>query len=97
MPSRYENTKVAKSKPTKKRNKSVLKYQTTIYDKVPELNTDMHVISTEGDRLDNLATQFYGNPNLWWFLARVNNISTMNVPAGTKMRIPANVDSARGD
>ena len=71
-------------------------YNTTIYEKVPEKNTDQYFISVDGDRCDNLAQEFYGNPNLWWFIARVNNLKTNNIPAGTSLRIPIDTTFARG-
>ena len=71
-------------------------YETTIYSKVPEKDTDRYFIAQEGDRCDNLANQFYGNSNLWWFIARVNNLKTMNIPAGTSLRIPASTEFAKG-
>ena len=71
-------------------------YDTTIYEPVPEKNDDMYFISTEGDRCDNLAFRFYGDPDLWWFIARVNELKTMNIPAGTKLRIPVSINNAKG-
>ena len=71
-------------------------YDTTIYEKVPEQNDDMYFISTEGDRCDNLAFRFYGDPDLWWFIARVNELKTMNIPAGTSLRIPIDTEFAEG-
>ena len=91
MASRYENTKTKKSKDIKKRS-----YQTTIYNKVPERNDDMYFIAQEGDRCDNLANRFYGDSTLWWFIARVNNLKTMNIPAGTSLRIPVSAEKAKG-
>ena len=89
--SRYEHTKRSKDK---KRN--IDKYETTIYNKVPERNDDMYFIAQEGDRCDNLAQRFYKDPNLWWFIARANNLKTMNVPAGTSLRIPISTINAKG-
>jgi len=89
--SRYEHTKRSKDK---KRN--IDKYETTIYNKVPERNDDMYFIAQEGDRCDNLAQRFYGDPNLWWFIARVNNLKIMNIPAGTSLRIPISIINAKG-
>ena len=86
---RYNRTKISS-----KNNKNY--YNTTIYNKVPERNTDQYFISTEGDRCDNLANQFYGNPNYWWFIARVNNLTTNNIPAGTSLRIPIDTRDAKG-
>jgi len=71
-------------------------FTTTIYEKVPEKDTDQYFIAVEGDRCDNLANEFYGNPNLWWFIARVNNLKTNNIPAGTSLRIPADTTLAKG-
>ena len=71
-------------------------YNTTIYEKVPERDSDQYFIAVEGDRCDNLAQQFYGNANLWWFIARVNNLKTNNIPAGTSLRIPVSTRDAEG-
>ncbi len=86
---RYNRTRIGK-----KNNKNY--YNTTIYEKVPERNTDRYFIAQEGDRCDNLANQFYGNSELWWFIARVNNLKTNNIPAGTSLRIPTSLDDANG-
>ena len=61
-----------------------------------EKNNDMYFIATEGDRCDNLANRFYGDATLWWFIARVNNLTTNNIPAGTSLRIPINTKEAKG-
>ena len=71
-------------------------YKTTIYSRVPESNDDIFIITQEGDRLDNLASRFYGDPQLWWFIARANNLKTMNIPAGTSLRIPISTINAKG-
>lgn len=92
---RYESTKITKSR-LKGVKKLSNKFNTTIYDKVEELDSDLYVITQEGDRLDNLATLFYGDPTYWWFIAHVNNLSTMNVPVGTSLRIPQSVENAKG-
>ena len=87
--SRYENTK--KQKKNKKNY-----YSTTIYKKVEEKNSDNYFIAQEGDRCDNLAVRFYGDSSLWWFIARVNNLTTNNITAGTSLRIPINAQDAEG-
>ncbi len=86
---RYENTK------QKIKNKKS-SYETTIYKKAIEKNTDSYFIAQEGDRCDNLANRFYGDAQLWWFIARVNNLTTNNIPAGTSLRIPATTEDAEG-
>jgi hypothetical protein len=98
--SRYENTsmrrKLLRNNTKHKGGKVSMVYDTTIYGKVPERNDDLYVIATEGDRCDNLAFQFYGDSRLWWYIAQSNNISSMNIPAGTSLRIPASTEYAVG-
>ena len=86
--SRYNQTPINRKLLLPKKKNSVRAYDTTIYPEIPQSNNDMHIISTEGDRCDNLAYRFYKDSNLWWFIARANNLKTMNVPAGTSLRIP---------
>ena len=92
---RYENT-TARRQPYSenehdgKRNGGFRKYQTTIYDTVPEDNTDVYVITQEGDRLDNLAFEFYGDPRFWVILAIANHLGkgSTTVDGGIQLRIP---------
>ena len=86
---RYKSTRLIT-----KNNKT--NYMTTIYNKVPERDTDRYFIAQDGDRCDNLAFQFYNDPSLWWFIARVNNLTTNNIPAGTSLRIPIDTTFAKG-
>ena len=88
--SRYKNTGISKD-----RRSGVNKLDTTIYKKVPKKNDDLYVISQHGDRLDNLAYEYYGDQHLWWFIARANNLKTMNVEAGTRLRIPNSTIDAK--
>ena len=81
---------------TKKTKNKKSYYSTTIYKKVEENNTDSYFIAQEGDRCDNLAFEFYNDSSLWWFIARVNNLTTMNIPAGTSLRIPIDTEFAKG-
>ena len=94
--SRYSNTKITKKSLLPKQKKIVSSYGTTLYQRIPETNGDLHVISTEGDRLDNLAFQFYGDPSLWWYIAKANNLTSMTIPPGTSLRIPATTQYALG-
>ena len=88
--SRYRNTKTVKD------DDKILKYETTVYKKVPEANTDIYVITQSGDRLDSLANQFYGDAKLWWFIAHTNNINTMNLETGVRLRISLDLEKAQG-
>ena len=87
--SRYRYTK------QDKKNKKNY-YNTTVYKKGNKKNTDSYFIAVEGDRCDNLANRFYGDSTLWWFIARVNNLTTNNIPAGTSIRIPISTEDAEG-
>tara|TARA_Y100001963_G_C6788243_1_gene454103 strand:+ start:4540 stop:4845 length:306 start_codon:yes stop_codon:yes gene_type:complete len=100
MSKRYEYTKsrnnlVSRGMKQKKvindRSKS-----TTLYSSIPHSDNDIYVITQEGDRLDLLANQFYNNVNLWWYIAKANNLSFMTIPAGTSLRIPATTEYAIG-
>ena len=91
MANRYDNTKKVKNIMTGKKY-----YKTTTYMKVPERNDDMYFITQEGDRCDNLAFRFYGDSSLWWFIARVNHLKSMNIPAGTSLRVPKSTIDAEG-
>ena len=93
---RYKKTSVSPSSTTFKRKKPFKKYDTTYYASVPKRNTDIYVVTQKGDRLDNLAFQFYGDSQLWWFIARVNHIKTMNVDEGVSLRIPVSINEAEG-
>ena len=66
------------------------KYKTTRYPKFPKQQSDLYIISREGDRLDLLANEFYKDPRYWWVLAEANKVGkgTMIVPAGLQLRIP---------
>jgi len=33
---------------------------------------------------------------LWWFIARVNNLNAMHIPAGISLRIPLTARNAKG-
>jgi len=86
---RYNNT-------SKLRKNKKSYYATTIYKKVDEKDTDNYFIAQEGDRCDNLAFRFYGDSQLWWFIAKVNNLTANNIPAGTSLRIPSSITDAEG-
>jgi nucleoid-associated protein YgaU len=66
------------------------RYRTTRYPKFVKKQSDLYIISREGDRLDMLANEFYEDPRYWWVLAEANNVGkgTMNVQPGLQLRIP---------
>tara|TARA_R100001509_G_scaffold165100_1_gene145137 strand:- start:2423 stop:2731 length:309 start_codon:yes stop_codon:yes gene_type:complete len=78
-------------------NKGAKFYSTVFYPKVPLSENDIYVLTGEGDRLDLLADQFYGDPRLWWVISTANkNLpqNSIHLPVGTQLRIPSNVGEA---
>jgi len=65
-----------------------------IYPNIPLSDQDYYVISTGGDRYDNLAQQFYSDYTLWWIIAMANNSerASLIVEPGIQLRIPADKD-----
>jgi len=68
-------------------------YGTYYSSEIPRRDSDMYFMAQEGDRCDALAFRFYGDTKLWWFIARANNLKTMNIPAGMHLRIPAQINN----
>lgn len=66
------------------------RYQTTRYPKFTKKQSDLYIISREGDRLDLIANEFYKDPRYWWVLAEANNVGkgTMIIKPGLQLRIP---------
>lgn len=76
---------------------SGIRYYTTVkYPEVPLSEQDIYVITTQGDRLDLLASQYYGDPSLYWVISIANEILTQGslmIPEGTQIRIPQDVST----
>ena len=89
--SRYENTKLVEKI---KNNTKVISKTTTIYSSIPESDDDIYIITQDGDRLDLLSYRYYNDSSLWWYIAKANNLTNINVPIGTSLRIPATTDYA---
>jgi phage tail protein X len=83
---RYQN--IPKTKINKK-----LVYQTSRYPEVLLSPNDIYVYTTQGDRFDILAQQYYSDSSLWWVISIANtdkvNQSTIVIPEGLQIRIPS--------
>jgi hypothetical protein len=57
----------------------------------PQSADDIFIQITSADRLDKLATTFYGTPTLWYIIAAANGLGkgTMRVAKNTSLRIPS--------
>ena len=79
-----------------------LVYVTSRYPEVPLSSNDIYVYTTQGDRFDVLANQYYGNQSLWWIISIANTAvagtslpsdlpqNSLSMPPGSQIRIPAN-------
>lgn len=67
-----------------------------IYPNIPPSSNDSYIVSTQGDRYDTLAKQFYNDVSLWWVIASANvfrNASLTLVP-GVQLRVPSDPEAA---
>ena len=89
MSSRYLNIKKTFSQEKKQI------YIQTYYPSIGFKDDDLYIITSNTDRLDLIAFDFWGDDKLWWVLAMVNNLEcdSMFPPNGTQLRIPKDVES----
>ena len=70
-------------------------YRALKYPKIPLSIEDIYIITTDGDRLDLLANQFYQDVDMWWIIATANpdivRRDTFNLKPGLEIRIPTNI------
>lgn len=94
MANRYQYSNILTTKNTKKKYLSSM-----IYPKIKPSNDDLYIISEGGDRLDILASKYYGDKTLWWIIATANNLNdaSLSITPGTQMRIPSNLSNILGD
>lgn len=83
---RYEKISILKTEEGKRYKKTIK------YPLMERSIDDIYIIGMQGDRLDNLAYKYYNDANLWWIIARANNIGkgSLSVPIGAQIRIPSN-------
>ena len=83
--SRYQNIPIIKT------SAGIRYYKDNKYPRIPLSVDDIYVITTDGDRFDTLANQYYTNPSLWWIISIANENLPQNslfIPLGTQIRIP---------
>lgn len=71
-------------------------YVNVRYPEIPVSFNDIYVRTTEGDRYDTIAQQYYGDASLWWVISTANrgeNQSSYYITPGTQIRIPNNSNS----
>jgi nucleoid-associated protein YgaU len=88
---RYNNTDILKTEYTDRPY-----YKGKLYPNIPLSESDVYVITTVGDRLDNLAYSYYRDSTLWWIIAMANNNATKGAlypKPGTQLRIPTDINN----
>lgn len=71
-------------------------YNSPKYPEIPFQSSDLYFIMQEGDRLDLLANQIYGDPTLWWVISCANPNLPQNsfyIPIGTQIRVPLDIQN----
>ena len=60
---------------------------------IPIKDTDVFLYPIFGDRLDTIAQRFYGDANLWWIIAKANEIGNgqIGLDLEKKLRIPTEI------
>lgn len=66
----------------------ITKQSTQIIPKILSNNEDIFIRSNPAISLYILADKYYGDSDLWWIIARANNINSFIVTDGRLLRIP---------
>jgi len=90
MAGRYQNIG------TQKATNGETIYLPTKYPTLVPSNDDYYIIAREEDRFDLIATDFFGDPTLWWVVVMANDLpgDSMYAPPGFQLRIPGNLNNA---
>lgn len=84
---RYSNSKILLN------DKGKRYFGTIIYPQIEPQQSDLYIITNQGDRLDILAYEFFNDATLWWVIASTNELPQDSIypPSGTQLRIIQNV------
>jgi hypothetical protein len=77
--------------PIKKSNTGSQYYKRVIYPNIPRSNQDLYVFTTDEDRYDLLALQYYKSSSLWWVISSANPQylgASLFPGGGVQIRIP---------
>lgn len=69
-------------------------YKEKRYPVIPPSESDVYIVTVQGDRLDLLAYTYYKDATLWWVIAMVNNdvvFGSMFPEPGIQLRIPTDL------
>jgi hypothetical protein len=85
--SRYSRIPIINSPENQKRRFINVKYPSISLD-----SQDIYLYTTQGDRYDVMAYQFYKDVSLWWVISYANphqDSSSLYPALGTQIRIPS--------
>lgn len=68
-----------------------LRYNSNLPPEIDKSVDDIYIIARAGDRLDQLAYEYYGDQAQWWVIAQANHIGkgTFAIEPGIRIRIPS--------
>lgn len=66
-------------------------YDSVLLPNVDPTDSDIVVITIQGDRLDLLANEYYQDPSMWWVIALKNDMTEVDISMkeGIVLRIPS--------
>jgi hypothetical protein len=66
-------------------------YDSVLLPNVDATDSDIVVITIQGDRLDLLANEYYQDPSMWWVIALKNDMTEVDISMkeGIVLRIPS--------
>jgi hypothetical protein len=97
---RYDNNIIIQTQPTVQYPKVIRYRSSTRYPDIPLTENDVFLYTIRGDRLDNLAYQFYNDPTLWWILSVANPDlpnDSLYPSLGFQLRIPNDIKQVLSD
>ena len=85
---RYETVKIRRDL------NGVRHYASSMVPNIPIKDTDIFVYPLYGDRFDTMAQRYYNDSNLWWIIAKANEVSDGKISPDPlkKLRIPTEID-----
>jgi hypothetical protein len=70
-------------------------YKAKKYPPIPPTESDIYVVTVQGDRYDLLANTYYQDASLWWIIPMANGNTTfgsMFPEPGAQLRIPTDLN-----
>ena len=91
--SRYESLNIVRDEQSGKRRIGM--FPPIFADDLKDDENDVFIEFTDGDRLDALAANYFGDGRYWWVICLLNDISLpfgSTITPGTILRMPTNVN-----